>query len=201
MSILYRIHLVTIERLTSQATRILPNGGSPVARLATQFPFHLSSAAIMNSPTQDLIQLRNLPPNVHSTISGFMTTHAPPALIKAIRSTLELLAPVGPDLSYASSHFTLISPNAASKKDAAFRVQSYLDELTRAAYEVSSSLFCSSILAGRSSESDEYGDVGIWVGTMQNREPLDVLRNLGLDQWISDKGGKVSAFSVQKRFI
>jgi hypothetical protein len=106
--------------------------------------------------------------------------------------TLQLLAPATPALLYAPSHFTLLSQTAAENQDSSFRVQSYLEEVTRASYEVATSLLCSSILAGRTSESDEYGDVGIWVGKLPNREPQEVLRNLGLADWIESKGGKVS---------
>jgi hypothetical protein len=47
------------------------------------------------------------------------------------------------------------------------------------------------VLAGRTSESDDYGDVGIWIGPLAHKEPKDVLRRLGLDEWVANKGGKV----------
>ncbi|CAG8624216.1 16747_t:CDS:2 [Acaulospora colombiana] len=102
-----------------------------------------------------------------------------------------MLAPATPALLYAPSHFTLVSKNVAEQQDSSFRVQSYLEEVTRASYEVATSLLCSSILAGRTSESDEYGDVGIWVGKLPDRDPQEVLRNLGLADWIESKGGKI----------
>lgn len=142
------------------------------------------------------IPLSSLPPSAGSTLSGFASTHAPPALIKSVWSTLELLAPAAPSLSYAPAHFTLLSPNAASKEISSYRVQSFLEELTRASFEVAASLLTSSVLAGRTSESDEYGDVGIWVGNLESKEPKAVLRNLGLDEWVTNKGGKVCVDDV-----
>jgi hypothetical protein len=145
----------------------------------------------MNSPIANLIPLSSLPTSAGSTLSGFASTHAPPALIKGLWATLELLAPAAPGLSYAPAHFTLLSPDASSKQISSNRVQSFLEELTRASFEVATSLLCSSVLAGRTSESDDYSDVGIWIGPLAHTEPIDVLRQLGLDQWVSSKRGKV----------
>jgi hypothetical protein len=113
-------------------------------------------------------------------------------MIKSVWATLELLAPAAPSLFYAPAHFALVSSsNQSIDQQAAFGVQSFLEELTRASFEVATSLLCSSVLAGQSSESDEYGDVGIWVGTLSQRDPWAVLSNLGLKEWIQSKGGKV----------
>ncbi|CAG7846232.1 SubName: Full=Uncharacterized protein {ECO:0000313/EMBL:CCA68836.1} [Serendipita indica DSM 11827] len=120
----------------------------------------------MESPiTTDLslIPLSSLPKSADSTSSSFLATHAPPPMIKATDTT----------------------------QPAIFRVQSYLDELTRAAFEVSTSLLCSSVLAGQSSESDEYGDVGVWVGSLTQKDPENVLQNLGLADWVNYKKGKI----------
>lgn len=112
-------------------------------------------------------------------------------MIRSVWATLELLAPAAPSLSYAPAHFALVSPGLSVDQQAAFRVQSFLEELTRASFEVATSLMCSSVLAGQSSESDEYGDVGIWVGTLSQKDPWEVLSNLGLKEWIQSKGGKI----------
>jgi hypothetical protein len=146
----------------------------------------------MNSPIRNLITLNNLPLSASSTLSGFASTHAPPDLIRGVWSTLQLLAPAAPLLSYAPAHFTLLSPEVARKEISSDRVQSFLEELTRASFEVTTSLLCSSVLAGRSSESDDYGDVGIWVGPLEHKQPMDILRRLGLAEWVTNKGGKVS---------
>jgi hypothetical protein len=145
----------------------------------------------MSSPITDLILLSNLPPNAGLTLSGFASTHAPPALIRQVWATLELLRPASPLLSYSPAHFTLLSSDTARKEISSDRVQSFLEELTRASFEVATSLLCSSVLAGRTSESDDYGDVGIWIGPLAHKEPKDVLRRLGLDEWVANKGGKV----------
>jgi hypothetical protein len=113
-------------------------------------------------------------------------------MIKSVWATLELLAPAAPSLLYAPAHFALISSlNQSVDQQAAFGVQSFLEELTRASFEVATSLQCSSVLAGQSSESDEYGDVGMWVGALQKEDPWEVLSNLGMKEWIQSKGGKV----------
>ncbi|KIM19373.1 hypothetical protein M408DRAFT_233869 [Serendipita vermifera MAFF 305830] len=145
----------------------------------------------MTTPTTTLIPLSLLPENVDATSSSFSSTHAPPDMIRSVWATLELLAPAAPSLSYAPAHFALVSPGLSVDQQAAFRVQSFLEELTRASFEVATSLMCSSVLAGQSSESDEYGDVGIWVGTLSQKDPWEVLSNLGLKEWIQSKGGKV----------
>jgi hypothetical protein len=42
-----------------------------------------------------------------------------------------------------------------------------VNELTAEANKAAASLFCGSILAGQSSEADEYGDVGVWLGDLE----------------------------------
>jgi len=149
----------------------------------------------MTTPTTTLIPLSLLPETVDATSSSFTSTHAPPAMIKSVWATLELLAPAAPSLSYAPAHFALVSPlNQSADQQTAFGVQSFLEELTRASFEVATSLLCSSILAGQGSEGDEYGDIGIWVGPLRERDPWHVLDNLGLKEWIQSKGGKAGLF-------
>lgn len=46
-------------------------------------------------------------------------------------------------------------------------VEEYVNELTAEANEAAGSLYCGSILAGQSSEADEYGDVGVWLGDLE----------------------------------
>jgi hypothetical protein len=52
-------------------------------------------------------------------------------------------------------------------KPASSEVEEYVNELTTEANEAAASLFCGSILAGQSSEADEYGDVGVWLGDLE----------------------------------
>ena len=53
-------------------------------------------------------------------------------------------------------------------KAASGEVEKYVNELTVAANEAAASLFCGSILAGQSSETDEFGDVGMWLGDLDS---------------------------------
>lgn len=118
------------------------------------------------------------------------TTHAPPALIHGVWSTLSLLASRSTSLLYAPTHFTLAASLGGNRAELASHTLSFLEELTRASYEVASTLLCSSVLAGRTSESDEYGDVGLWIGDLKHRTAADVLKRLGLDSWLR-QGAKV----------
>ncbi|KAG9017529.1 hypothetical protein FRB90_000954 [Tulasnella sp. 427] len=61
-------------------------------------------------------------------------------------------------------------------------VESALAELVSAAHEAATTNLCGSILGGKSSESDEYGDYAIFIGE------LDVLDGPGSDE---DKAGKL----------
>jgi hypothetical protein len=67
-------------------------------------------------------------------------------------------------------------------------ITKYLENLTTQANEAASSLACGSILAGQSSESDEFADVGFWIGSGdygQGNE-INALQALKLSQsWVS----------------
>ncbi|KAF9653010.1 hypothetical protein BDM02DRAFT_3108680, partial [Thelephora ganbajun] len=56
---------------------------------------------------------------------------------------------------------------AILRRDTSGEVEEYVNELTAEANEAAASLFCGSILAGQSSETDEYGDVGVWLGDLE----------------------------------
>lgn len=57
--------------------------------------------------------------------------------------------------------------NVILRKPASSEVDGYLNELTVEANKAAASLFCGSVLAGQSSETDEYGDVGVWLGDLE----------------------------------
>lgn len=63
--------------------------------------------------------------------------------------------------------------------------QNYLQNLTRLANEAANSIACGSFLAGRGSETDEFGDVSISFGDVAVHPQLggssEVLRLLDLD--------------------
>jgi len=63
------------------------------------------------------------------------------------------------------------------------KVEDYLVGLTTKANAAANALFCGSILAGRSSESDEFGDVAFWLGEGQYEQGHErgILLALGLE--------------------
>jgi len=138
-----------------------------------------------------------------SQIIAGSTSHKPAldaASLTAIWSTLSLLRPLGAtqiasatQLSFLPSHLTLVV-NVSPGKDAMapHEAQDFLFDLTRAAHVTGSSLACSSVLAGLSSESDEYGDVSLWLGdvTLDEDKEEHVIKLLGLDHWLQN-GGRI----------
>jgi len=112
------------------------------------------------------------------------TTHAPPALIHGVWNTLSLLESRSTSLSYAPTHCTLVASLGGNKAELTSHTLSFLEELTRASYELASTLLCSSVLACRTSEGDEHGDVGLWIGDLKHGTAADVLKRLGLDSWL-----------------
>lgn len=74
-----------------------------------------------------------------------------------------------------------IAPILAPRGEASGQVErEFLAELTQRAAAAALSLACGSILAGRTSESDDYGDVALWLGKGdfglgREREILDAL--------------------------
>lgn len=75
-----------------------------------------------------------------------------------------------------------IVPRLASTPVPNHDAQEYLQRLTKLTNEAANSVACGSILAGPSSETDEFGDVAIWLGdnALQPGEEKEVLRILGL---------------------
>ena len=77
------------------------------------------------------------------------------------------------------------------KPGAGGEVEEYLSELTVAANEAAASLFCGSILVGQSSETDEFGDVGIWLGDLEigpGSKTLSevIIEALSLSRWVEE---------------
>lgn len=81
---------------------------------------------------------------------------------------------------------------AIVRKPASDEAEEYLNELTVEANEAAASLFCGSILAGQSSETDEYGDVGVWLGDLgigpasSKPEPEAIIEALSLAHWVKE---------------
>jgi hypothetical protein len=148
------------------------------------------SRGVSPAPKLHIIPLNALKSKSEFITQTSATTHAPPALIHGVWNTLSLLASRSTSLSYSPTHCTLVASLGGNKAELASHTLSFLEELTRASYEVASTLLCGSVLAGRTSESDEYGDVGVWIGDLKHGTALDVLKRLGLDSWLR-QGAKV----------
>ncbi|TFK54050.1 hypothetical protein OE88DRAFT_1654530 [Heliocybe sulcata] len=85
-------------------------------------------------------------------------------------------------VSLIPSHL-IITPATASPPSA--QVQDRLRDLTLTAHEAANELCCGSLLAGQGSETDEYGDIAIWLGEGPYADnALGVLSALGLEGFI-----------------
>lgn len=77
-------------------------------------------------------------------------------------------------------------------KRASGEAEEYVNKLTAEANKAAASLFCGSILAGQSSETDEYGDVGVWLGDLEigpgasKPESEAILEALSLTLWAGE---------------
>ncbi|KAG1865871.1 hypothetical protein DFJ58DRAFT_770588 [Suillus subalutaceus] len=105
--------------------------------------------------------------------------------------TLQILflrskAQLGP-IHYNPPIFLLQSSSIApSYTDAAPQdVTDYLEKLVRAAQQTAESHYCGSFVAGQTSESDEFADIGIWLGegNYQRNHEKEILDKLGLIAW------------------
>lgn len=109
---------------------------------------------------------------------------------QAIEATITTLIPgssISPDNSlFDASHLALVragsSPSPESIRNLVLTAQGLVNSLRDRG----------SILAGLRSESDEYGDVGVWLGQGEFgiSHERSVLRALGLDNWLE---GNVSS--------
>ncbi|KAG6878533.1 hypothetical protein C0993_004431 [Termitomyces sp. T159_Od127] len=75
-------------------------------------------------------------------------------------------------------------------------VQQYLRRLACAANADAADMACSSILAGQGSESDDTGDVALWLGSGDHASPELVLGTLGLSDWAASGKVAASAFAA-----
>jgi len=156
---------------------MIPGGSPPSPGMAPAPKPHIIPLNALNSKSEFIVQTS-------------ATTHAPPALIHGVWNTLSVLTSRSTSLSYAPTHCTLVASGDGNKAELASHTLSFLEETTRASFEVASTLLCGSVLAGKTSESDEYGDVGLWIGDLKHGTATDVLKRLGLDSWLK-QGAKV----------
>ncbi|RPD78380.1 hypothetical protein L226DRAFT_610315 [Lentinus tigrinus ALCF2SS1-7] len=112
----------------------------------------------------------------------------------AITNTLAaLLGPkIKSGLDAGSAPFA-IAPKNLEASTFGQSTASYLKELARSANAAAASVYCGSVLAGQTSEADEYGDVALFLGF--DTEPRvdfgpgherDVLHVLGLEYLLQD---------------
>ncbi|KAG6862288.1 hypothetical protein C0995_015985 [Termitomyces sp. Mi166 len=94
-----------------------------------------------------------------------------------------------PRSSFDPTCLILYPPSAPSPP--AEPVKQYLRRLARAAQADAADMACSSILAGQGSESDDTGDIGLWLGSEDHASPELVLSALGLSGWAAN--GEVAA--------
>lgn len=123
-----------------------------------------------------------------SLTSQISSSGLPPESVQSIESTLKALLPNSTFTSssnFDASNLSLIHKGSSAPPEA-------VRSLVLTAQQMVNSLRDrSSILGGLRSESDEYGDVGVWLGDGdygKGREK-DILRTLGMEGWLE---GKVS---------
>ncbi|KAI0780170.1 hypothetical protein C8Q74DRAFT_747269 [Fomes fomentarius] len=117
------------------------------------------------------------PRAVAAHILNGQTSDAQQATVKT------LLALAGSNLeSDADSEPFVLTPSTVGPREIPASTEAYLERLSRNANAAAASLFCGSILAGHTSEADEYGDVAIALGdgTFGPGHELDVVNALGL---------------------
>lgn len=126
------------------------------------------------------------------------------ATVSAIKQTISHLyrKPTTNSLSFAHAPSFLSAPSAPAPTSS---IRSYLESLTATANEVANANACGSVLAGQGSESDEYGDVAVWLGSGKDDEGFakgkegEVLKALGLDVWLGlDVGRKEYALKSRE---
>ncbi|KAH8828517.1 hypothetical protein DL96DRAFT_1463829 [Flagelloscypha sp. PMI_526] len=85
--------------------------------------------------------------------------------------------------SFIPDHLTVIAPNASSQPGAS--ALDFLRDLVLSAEKAATSLACSSILLGQTSESDYLGDLAIFLGSGDFGEghEEDVIKTLGLQTY------------------
>lgn len=152
-------------------------------------------------PLKDVLETDLKATNDSPELSSTWTT------LKTLQSLASPSSLDNKGLLYAVPHLTLISTNASLvDKDEDFLAKiskslQYTEALVRADAAAAYSHTCSSVLAGHASESDEYGDVGLWIssdllGDVQDTHDQRalsraVLSAIGLDALLDAQGGQV----------
>ncbi|KAH7104101.1 hypothetical protein BKA62DRAFT_693526 [Auriculariales sp. MPI-PUGE-AT-0066] len=135
-------------------------------------------------------------PSAHIIASALQSQNHPAELADPTYKTLSVLSPDS-GLCFNPAHLYLVP--AHTEAPVPSTAQAELQSLTIDAQQAAAVSSCSSILAGTSSESDEYGDIAVWLGGTDdatsgvfegdNRENA-VITALGLAGWL-EKGAKM----------
>jgi len=117
--------------------------------------------------------------------------------IRAIQNTLGVLSSASSNLSFSPSNFALVSSNASNQpsKESLSFLRSLLLSTTQSALSNSTSSF----LAGPSSESDEYGDIALYLCPTSSHPSLgkgsesEILSLLGLSDLLSNENVEIKS--------
>ncbi|KAG6820880.1 hypothetical protein H0H93_010224 [Arthromyces matolae] len=91
-----------------------------------------------------------------------------------------------PKSSFDPSCLILFPPSSPPSPPPPDFVRHYLHRLARDAQADATDRACSSILAGQGSESDDTGDIALWLGPNNHSTPDLVLKSLGLSEWAAN---------------
>jgi len=115
------------------------------------------------------------------------------ASIQAIGSTISFLRGSGSNAatsstSFIPSHILLTPPSSPGPSQ---KVQNTIRSIVIAANQTALANACSSVLAGATSESDDYGDVGFWLGAGEfgKGNEKGVIEKLGFGELLARGGG------------
>ncbi|EPQ57367.1 hypothetical protein GLOTRDRAFT_137708 [Gloeophyllum trabeum ATCC 11539] len=103
-----------------------------------------------------------------------------------------------PTASLVPSHLILLSAEPRHAHPPSPEIQEHLRDLIVTAHEGAAALCCGSILAGQGSETDEYGDIAIWLGDGPYGDNApEVLAALGLERWVGgDSASTIGRISL-----
>lgn len=148
------------------------------------------------SITANLSELKTEPEFLTITHRATAESSTYPAL-SAVWSTLSLLSQSSciPDqVAFLPPYLSLVlSSSTNNLKSISYEEGKFVKDLTHAAHVTSTLLSCSSVLAGFSSDSDQFGDVGILLPILKGDRETEIINLLGLAHWLRS-GGKVCLF-------
>ena len=136
-------------------------------------------------------------PSEHVFSTALQSQNHPASLIGPTYNTLKVLVPDS-RLCFHAAHLYLVP--ARTDSPVPTTAQSDLQQLTVDAQQAAAGSLCSSILVGNTSESDDYGDLAVWLAgahesgavsfaNSDGREEA-VIAALGLSSWL-EGGAKV----------